>query len=161
MLSDLMAEWELEPIGASQHGVCALAVLVRLLGAGRGAAGVSGEGILKVTWPHNEAATEHLALQAWDGHGAVRLFRADPSRSVMLLERLHARDLTRVDIDDACGVIGDLLDTLRRPAHARIPSLTAYAERQAVELREAAPVIPRRRTPSRRGSVDNSARCER
>jgi streptomycin 6-kinase len=144
LLADLLAEWELEPIGRSLSGSCSVAVPVRLMGAHREQAGVSGEAILKVSWPHPEAATEALALQVWNGHGAVRLLRADPSRFALLLERLQTRDLTRVDIDEACGVIGDLLTTLRRPGHARTPSLTAYAERQEVELRSAPPVIPRR-----------------
>lgn len=144
LLADLLSEWELEPIGRSLSGECAVVIPVRLRGAAREHAGVSGEGVLKVSWPHPEAATEALALHTWNGHGAVRLIRADPARFALLLERLETRDLTRVDIDEACGVIGDLLGTLRKPGHARTPSLTAYAERQAVELREAPPVIPRR-----------------
>ena len=144
LLEDLLAEWEIEPVGRSMNGYCSVVVPVRLVGAQAELAGPSGEAVLKVSWPHPEAATEHLALQVWNGHGAVRLLRADPSRFAMLLERLHPRDLTRVDIDDACEVIGDLLATLRKPGHARTPSLTAYAERQAVELRAAHPVIPRR-----------------
>jgi streptomycin 6-kinase len=144
LLASLLDEWELEPIGQSLHGVCSVVIPVRLLGPGRETAGVSGEGVLKVTWPHPEAAPEPLALQSWNGHGAVRLLRADPSRFAMLLERLHARDLTGQPVDEACGVIGDLLSTLRRPAHPRIPRLTAYAERQVVDLREAPPVLPRR-----------------
>lgn len=144
LLEDLLDEWEVEPIGRSMSGYCSIAVPVRLRGADRGQAGVSGEAVLKVSWPHPEAATEALALQIWNGHGAVRLLRADPARFALLLERLHTRDLTRVDIDEACGVIGDLLSTLRKPGHARTPSLTAYAERQSVALRTAPPVIPRR-----------------
>ena len=144
LVTDLLDEWDLEPIGRASSGVCAVAIPVRLLGTGRDVVGVSGEGILKISWPHPEAATEHLALQTWNGHGAVRLVRADPSRFAMLLERLHTRDLTRVDIDEACGVIGDLLRVLRRPPHPRVPRLTAYALRQAEELRAAPPVLPRR-----------------
>lgn len=144
LIRDLLAEWELEPIGRSSSGVCAVAIPVRLLGTGRDLVGVSGEGILKITWPHPEAATEHLALQTWNGHGAVRLVRADPSRFALLLERLHTRDLSRVDIDDACTVIGDLLARLERPAHPRVPSLAAYALRQAEELRAAPAGLPRR-----------------
>ncbi len=144
LLSDLLAEWDLEPAGPAMFGACALAVPVRLLGAGRDAAGVSGEAVLKVGWPHPEAATESLALQSWNGHGAVRLLRADPARFALLLERLHERDLTRVDIDEACEVLGGLLATLRRPAHPRVPRLDDWAGRQATELRAAPPVIPRR-----------------
>ncbi|GAB2758461.1 streptomycin 6-kinase [Terrabacter koreensis] len=144
LITALLSEWELEPIGRPSNGVCAVAIPVRLLGAGRDVVGVSGEGILKITWPHPEAATEHLALQTWNGHGAVRLVRADPARFALLLERLHTRDLTRVDIDDACEVIGGLLAELRRPPHPRVPGLTAYALRQAGELRAAPAVLPRR-----------------
>lgn len=144
LLADLLNEWELEPVGRSTSGSCAVVVPVRVLGDGRERVGVSGEAMLKVTWPHPEASTEHLALQAWNGHGAARLVRADPSRYALLLERLYDRDLMRVDIDEACGVIGDLLHTLRRPPHPRMPLLDDYASRQALELHEAPPVIPRR-----------------
>lgn len=144
LLTDLLTEWELEPIGRSMNGSCSVVVPVRLLGSGREAVGVSGEAVLKVTWPHPEAATEHLALAAWNGHGAARMVRADPSRHALLLERLHDRDLMRLPIDDACAVIGDLLSTLRRPPHPRMPLLDAYANRQSVELRAAPAVIPRR-----------------
>ena len=144
LLADLLAEWELEPIGQAMTGVCSIALPVRLLGSHRELAGVSEEAVLKVSWPHPEAATEALALQVWNGHGAVRLYRADPTRFAMLLEHLHHRDLHRVDVDTACEVIGGLLDTLRRPPHPRLPRLVDYAERQAVELRAAPPVMPRR-----------------
>jgi streptomycin 6-kinase len=144
LLGSLLEEWELEPIAPATNGICALVLPVRLLGSHREAAGVSGEAVLKVSWPHPEAATEHLALQTWNGHGAVRLLRADPGRFALLLERLQPRDLTRVDIDEACSIIGGLLTTLRRPPHPRVPSLAAYADRQAALLHAAPPVIPRR-----------------
>jgi streptomycin 6-kinase len=144
LITRLLAEWELEPVGRPASGACAVVIPVRLLGAGRDAAGADGEAVLKLTWPHPEAATEHLALQTWNGHGAVRLLRADPARFAMLLERLETRDLVAVDIDEACEVIGDLLGTLRRPAHPRVPSLTAYARRQATELGRAPAVLPQR-----------------
>jgi streptomycin 6-kinase len=144
LLDDLLAEWQLEPAGRTMHGMCSVAVPVRLLGPTRDGAGTDGTAVLKVTWPHPEAATEGLALQTWNGHGAVRLLRADPTRFALLLERLGTADLGQVDIDEACGVIGGLLSTLRRPAHPRIPRLSEYARRQAVELRAAPAVIPRR-----------------
>ncbi|MGW5241370.1 aminoglycoside phosphotransferase family protein [Monashia sp. NPDC004114] len=144
LLVDLLDEWELEPVGRSMSGACSVVVPVRLMGGGREVVGASGEGVLKVTWPHPEAATESIALQSWNGHGSVRLVRADPTRFALLLERLNPRDLTRVEIDEACGVIGDLLHTLRRPPHPRVPALTAYAQRQARELRDAPALLPRR-----------------
>jgi streptomycin 6-kinase len=144
LIRDLLSEWELEPVGRSMSGVCSVAIPVRLLGAGRETVGVSEEAVLKISWPHPEAATEALALQTWNGHGAVRLVRGDPHRFALLLERLHQRDLSTIEVDDACGVIGDLLHTLRRPPHPRIPRLDDWAARQAVELRAAPPVMPRR-----------------
>ena len=137
LLRDLLDEWELEPTGRSMSGFCSIVIPVRVLETGDPA-------VLKVTWPHPEAATEALALQTWNGHGAVRLVRADPARFALLLERLDTRDLTDVPIDDACAVIGDLLATLRKPPHPRVPRLTDYAGRQAQELHAAPPVIPRR-----------------
>ncbi|MCU1538988.1 MAG: 6-kinase [Humibacillus sp.] len=144
LIGGLLAEWDLEPAGRPSSGACAVAIPVRLRGAGRDDLLTGGEAVLKISWPHPEATTEHLALQSWNGHGAVRLLRADPSRFALLLERLHLRDLTGVDIDEACGVIGDLLGVLRRPAHPRVPSLTAYALRKAEELGAAPAVLPRR-----------------
>ncbi|MDV3223437.1 aminoglycoside phosphotransferase family protein [Intrasporangium sp.] len=150
LLRGLLDEWELEPVGRSMSGHCSVVVPVRLVGAGRSPVedhapgGSTPHAVLKVSWPHPEAATEALALQTWNGHGAVRLLRADPARFALLLERLDTEDLTTRPVDDACAVIGDLLTTLRRPAHPRVPRLADYAARQADELRVAPPVIPRR-----------------
>ena len=46
--------------------------------------------VVKFSWAHEEQEHEHLGLQAWQGNGVVRMYRADPARGVMLLERLHA-----------------------------------------------------------------------
>ncbi len=122
-VADLCAEWELTPDGAARHGVCAIALPVT---------GALGPAVLKVTWPHHEAAAEHLALRHWGGQGAVRLLRADPSRWALLLERLDAdRDLHGIPVDEACEVVGDLLRQLRVPAPPTVPRLTEYAARQA------------------------------
>lgn len=43
--------------------------------------------VLKVQLPHPESAPEALALRAWGGEGAVRLFEADPERCALLIER--------------------------------------------------------------------------
>ncbi|EWT00328.1 kinase [Intrasporangium oryzae NRRL B-24470] len=143
LLTDLLDEWELEPVERSMWGTCSVAVPVRRLGRPADETEPV-DAVLKVTWPHLEAATESLALQTWNGHGAVRLIRADPGRFAILLERLETRDLTGVDIDEACEVIGDLLATLRRPAHPRVPSLATWATLKATQLHDAPPVIPRR-----------------
>jgi streptomycin 6-kinase len=135
LLTALLAEWSLVPDGAVGSGVCAVAVPVRA---------PSGPAVLKVTWPHHEATTEHLGLRRWDGRGAVQLLRADPRRFALLLERLDAStDLRSVPVEDACGVIGDLLAQLRTAALPQVPTLSAYAARQ---LAQSAPVdvLPRR-----------------
>ena len=121
LLADLLDEWRLTPAGAVGWGLCAVVVPV---------SSVAGPAALKVTWPHQEAASEHLALRHWDGHGAVRLLRADPHRSALLLERLDPVDLRSIPDEEACEVVGALLAQLRAPAIARTPTLSAYVARQ-------------------------------
>ncbi|KGN36822.1 aminoglycoside resistance protein [Knoellia subterranea KCTC 19937] len=100
--------------------------------------------VLKVGWPHVESAQEHLALRAWDGHGAVRLVAADPSRGALLLERLDSsRDLQRVDIDEACAAVGSLYRDLHIPAPPTIRTLPAYLDPYLTKLRQRTDV-PRR-----------------
>ncbi len=136
LITDLLAEWDLTPDGPTRWGYCAVAVPV---------ATTTGEAVLKVSWPHFEARTEHLALRHWDGHGAVRLLRADPHRFALLLERLDATtDLTAVPIDDACEVIGDLLAQLASPAIPQTPTLSAYAARQLAGEPPEPGLVPRR-----------------
>ncbi|MFF3159495.1 aminoglycoside phosphotransferase family protein [Streptomyces sp. NPDC057910] len=43
--------------------------------------------VLKISWPHREAAGEAEALRLWDGHRAVRLLREDSEHHALLLER--------------------------------------------------------------------------
>lgn len=120
LLADLLAEWGLTPTGPSRSGNCAVVVPVH---------GDAGPAALKVSWPHAEATTEHLALRHWEGRGAVRLLRADPRRFALLLERLDPTDLGDVEIDEACGVLGGLLRQLASPALPQTPTLSAYAAR--------------------------------
>jgi len=132
-----LAEWDLTLDGYPMHGVCALVVPVRL--------GDSSAAVLKVTWPHVEAAHEHLALQRWGGRGAVRLLAANPGRWAMLLERLDGdHDLQDVPIDEACRVIGGLLRQLDHPALPRLSRLSAEAARLVERLDSAPQAIPRR-----------------
>jgi streptomycin 6-kinase len=135
LLTELLDEWSLSIDGDVRWGVAAVAVPVR---------SPSGPAVLKVNWPHFEALTEHLGLRQWNGRGAVRLLRADPRRFALLLERLDPEtDLRSVPIEEACGILGDLLTQLRSPALPQVPTLSEYAARQLAKP-PPVDVLPRR-----------------
>ena len=139
LVGDVVNEWELTYDGAPMHGYCALVVPVRTT-AGRPA-------MVKLAWPHDEGTHEHLALQALQGNGMVRMYRADPNRHVMLLERLHADDsLNGVGDIEACEIIAGLYRRIHIPGLPQLHTLTMYVERwnaQMQQLPRTAPV-PRR-----------------
>jgi streptomycin 6-kinase len=125
---DLLDEWSLRVDGTSAYGNCALVVPV--LTADRQRA------VLKVQFPHWEAETEHLALRAWGGNGAVQLLRADPRRFALLLERLEPRDLTTVDALDACEIVGATYKRLHLPAGPQYRTLSGELKRWLERLRQ-------------------------
>lgn len=115
---DLIDEWRLRIDGPSMAGSCAMVVPVRTAD--------DRAGVLKLSWPHWEAETEHLALRAWQGDGAVELWRADPRRYALLLERVRSdRDLHTLDVLDACEVVAQLYGRLHR---ARLPQTRRLSE---------------------------------
>ncbi|MEP9361406.1 aminoglycoside phosphotransferase family protein [Nocardioides sp. CN2-186] len=124
-MRDLLEEWQLTPDG-EPTGV----VPVRT--AGRRPA------VLKL----GAAEHEHLALQHWHGNGAVELLRADPRRSVLLLERLHPEDLTDHWDVEACEIVGSLYARLHVPAVPQLPRLSQEVLRWTEHLSEAP--LPRR-----------------
>jgi len=126
LLAGLLEEWQLTSDGWMMHGFVALVVPVRTK-SGRPA-------VLKVSFPDEESEHEHLALQRWGGHGAVRLLRADPARRAMLLERLHRRDLTGVPEIEACEIIAGLYGRLHVPAPPQLRPQTLYVERWTDDL---------------------------
>jgi streptomycin 6-kinase len=138
LLRDLVEEWELAVDGDATHGHTAVVVPVRT---------ASGEeAVLKVGWPHLEAEHEHLALQHWHGNGAVRLLRADPHRSALLLERLSREDLADHWDVQACEIVGDLYGRLHVAAPPRLRTLSRYAGHVADRLGalpSGAPLPPR------------------
>ncbi len=117
----LVEEWELSYDGDPRHGFCSLVVPVRTTG-GRPAA-------LKVAFPDDENEHEHLALQRWQGNGAVQMLRADPRRYAMLLERLHPEDLSDLWDVEACEIVAGFYGRLHVPALPQLRTLTSYVER--------------------------------
>jgi streptomycin 6-kinase len=139
LMTDVVAQWQLEPDGRPMAGETAIVVPVLTPSRERA--------VVKFGFPHPESAHEHLALRAWAGNGAIRLLRADPRRGVLLLERAEAGgDLTSVPVLEACEVIAGLYARLHRPAIPQLVRLSDEAARWARELatlRESR-VVPRR-----------------
>ncbi|HET7355184.1 MAG TPA: aminoglycoside phosphotransferase family protein [Nocardioidaceae bacterium] len=139
LVRDVVEDWELAYDGAPLHGFCALVVPVRTT-SGRAA-------MLKLSWPHDEEEHEHVGLELLRGNGMVRMYRADPRRHALLLERLHAgEDLRSLPIDEACHVVAGLYRRIHVPAPPQLRPLTDYITRWTAGL-EALPndaPIPRR-----------------
>ncbi len=122
LVADVMTDWDLTNDGEPRHGYCALVQPVRSSDGRRA--------VVKFAWPHDEEEHEHLALQALQGNGMVRLYRADPVRHVMLLERLHAdRDLRSVDDVEACEITAGFYARIHIPALPQLRPLSSYIER--------------------------------
>lgn len=140
LVRDVAEEWEVSFDGPPMHGYGSLVVPV-VEPSGRVA-------VLKVSFDGDEEGLhEGLGLQHWDGDGTVRMFRADPRRRALLLERLDAaRDLGAVPVLDACEVVAGLYPRLHRPALPQLQRLSAYIARWTGNL-ERLPVdapVPRR-----------------
>ena len=138
LLADLLADWALTPTGGGMTGWTAVVVPVTRDGE---------DLVLKVVWPHPEAAAEPLALRHWAGDGAVRLVAADPSRGGLLLEALdasHDLETTTIDIDSACETVGGLLERLHVPAPPRLRRLSDVVAGQVGRLQDAHDRLPRR-----------------
>jgi streptomycin 6-kinase len=147
LLAETLDAWHLVPLAAGFTGWTAVVVPVRRGGERH---------VLKVVWPHIEGRDEALALRHWDGRGAVRLVAADPSRGALLLEPLDAtRDLTSVDIDTACEVIGALLGELHVPAPPQLRTLSSYLRHHTANLLASDAVLPRRMVDRTAGLLDD------
>ncbi|WP_201467288.1 aminoglycoside phosphotransferase family protein [Janibacter melonis] len=138
LLTAVLEDWGLVPDGPARHGRTALVVPVAGADLPRGGAA------LKLVWPHAEASTEHLALRRWDGDGAVRLLRADPSRGALLLERLGDEDLTQMWDEQACEVVAELYGRLHVAPYPQAPRLSAWLAHQSEALAASGDVLPRR-----------------
>lgn len=126
--ADVLDEWELRRDGDELwHGFCSLVAPV-----------LTRDGTVAVLKVHfdgdDESLHEALALQHWQGAGAVRLLRADPRRRALLLERLDRRDLTEVWDVEACEIVARLYPRLHVPALPQLATLTSYVGRWLDEL---------------------------
>lgn len=78
---------------------------------------VGSDAILKVGWPHREAAYEAAGLRFFDGQGAVRLRRSSEDGFALLMERcLPGHDLWAIGVDEGNAVAAEVLRRLWRPA---------------------------------------------
>lgn len=105
--------------------------------------------MLKVSWPHDEATDEAVALATWAGDGTVRLLDHDVDDYVLLLERLDPHhSLNEEPIDVAVGTAGRLLRRLTVPApplHRTVTGAAArWVERLPVYARSLGDPVPAR-----------------
>ncbi|MFT4200455.1 aminoglycoside phosphotransferase family protein [Gordonia sp. (in: high G+C Gram-positive bacteria)] len=115
--ADLLDEWDLGVVGDPMHGFASIVLPVRTADGG--------DAVLKVGFDgESDTAQEHLALQLWDGAGAVRLYRADPARRALLLERLGEENLNGEWDLQACETVAGLYPRLHRPAPPRLRPLS-------------------------------------
>jgi streptomycin 6-kinase len=121
LFASVVKDWELVYDGPPRHGFCSLVAPVRRPGGG--------PAMLKVTYDgDDESEHEGIALQHWNGRGAVKLLRADPHRRALLLERLHLDDLTGLPDIEACHVVAGLYSQLHVPALPQLRTVTSYVE---------------------------------
>ncbi|GAB3300371.1 aminoglycoside phosphotransferase family protein [Pseudoclavibacter terrae] len=136
LIDERLDAWDLAVAGDACNGHNAIVIPVTRRGEPH---------MLKLSWPHREAASEHLGLRHWNGAGIVRLAAAHPADFALLLEPLDSdRDLHAIETDDACLVIGGLLRRLNvAPPHS-VPDFRAEARGWIEPLRAHPPSVPRR-----------------
>ncbi|MCF8572097.1 aminoglycoside phosphotransferase family protein [Gordonia sp. HY002] len=118
LCDDLLDEWRLTPTGDPMGGRASIVIPV---------GGVDGVAVLKIGFDGlPETSQEHLALQHWAGDGAATMFRADPRRRALLLERLNEQDLTQEWDLQACEIVAGLYARLHRQAPPRLRTLTGF-----------------------------------
>ena len=94
--------------------------------------------VLKVQWPHDEAAHEADALKAWNGNGAVRLIDHDAARHALLLEEcVPGTFLADADLADPLGILAGLLPRLWKPVGEPFRRLSDAARQWALHLPQA------------------------
>lgn len=129
LAAEFLARWDLTVDGETMHGAGGIVVPV--------SRGDGTPAVLKLTWPHDEAEHEALALSTWDGAGAVRLLAHDPAAWALLLERLDPHtSLLDVPIITAIDVLAGLIRRLDTVAPPQVRTLRDTAARWMRELPE-------------------------
>ena len=127
VLDELSERWRLRPIGEPFPG----GSLAYVVPVSRGGARF----VLKVQWPHDEAAHEAEALKTWNGDGAVRLIDHDAARHALLLEEcIPGTHLADADHADPLGILAGLLPRLWKRVGQPFPALSDVARQWAHQL---------------------------
>lgn len=97
--------------------------------------------VLKITWPHPEAAGEAAGLRTWAGSGAVRLHESDADDFALLIERCEPGDTllsSSLPVQQALTQAAQVLVRLWEPAAdaAAVEPLGAMMRQWAAEGRE-------------------------
>ena len=121
--TSLCQQWQLTLDGPTMHGYFGLVLPVR-----RGEQPY----ILKISWINETTALEPIALQTWNGQGAVKLIEYRPTEGALLLERLNQhRSLENLPIEEAIPISATLL---KRLAIENPPPLIPTQKAMAAEI---------------------------
>lgn len=129
LCAEVCRSWGLERAGTPQAGATALVVPVE---------GPAGRAALKLVSPVADAAREAAALEAFDGHGIVRLLRFDAEANALLIGWLEGPDLTSErDTPTVMRIAGELAREMSRvPAPDGVRSLADGAGAWAEAVQE-------------------------
>lgn len=129
LVQELCREWDLQPIGDPFAGSYVSFVIPVKRANERY--------VLKLQWPDPVVEHEYLALQEWDGQGAVHLIAHDKTRHALLLETCHPGSYLGDAVGiDRVGVMIGLLPRLWIPTKAPFKSLSDAAKEWAVHIPE-------------------------
>ena len=127
VLDELAERWGLKPTGEPfSRSNLAYVVPVSRDGA---------QFVLKVQWPHDEAAHEAEALKTWNGDGAARLIDHDAARHALLLEECTPGTyLAEAGDADPLGILAGLLPRLWKPVGQPFRPLSDVAQQWALHM---------------------------
>ncbi len=87
------------------------------------------EVVLKLSWPHAEAATEAAGLRFFDGRGAAELLEADEPEFALLIERCRpGADIWSIGPEQAHRVAASVLERLWREPGGSVAPIGTLAD---------------------------------